>query len=75
MKSFVNPFVDIASTFFDSSFNPFLFDGTSFSVLSKSVLFTKLAISLLLAKFARFNLKSKTSAVNVLNSGVYLIYL
>ena len=36
--------------------------------------FTKLAISLLLAKFARFNLKSKISAVNLLYSGV-VIYL
>ena len=54
IKSFVNPFVDIALTFIDSSFNSFLFDVTSFSLLFKSVLFTKLAISLLLAKFAFF---------------------
>ena len=33
-----------------------------------------LEISLLLAKFARFNLKSKNSAVNLLNSGL-VIYL
>ena len=52
IKSFVNPFVDIVWNFFDSSFNSFLFDVTSFSLLSKSVFFTKLAISLLLAKVA-----------------------
>ena len=52
IKSFVNPFVDIAWNFFDSSFNSFLFDVTSFSLLSKSVFFTKLAKSLLLAKVA-----------------------
>ena len=75
IKSSVHLFVDLASTFLDSSFSSFLFDGTSLSLLSNSVLFTKLAISLLVAKFARFNLKSKTSAVNLLNSGVYLIYL
>ena len=31
IKSFVNPFIDIALTFFDSSFYLFLFDVTSFS--------------------------------------------
>ena len=36
--------------------------------------FTKLAISLLLAKFACANLASQFSAVNLLNSGV-VIYL
>ena len=46
MKYFVIPFVDFAVTFIDSSFNSFLFDVTSLSLLSKSVLFTKLAISL-----------------------------
>ena len=45
-----------------------------FSLLSKSVLFTNLAISLLLAKFACFNLAAKFSDVKVLNSGV-VIYL
>ena len=30
IKSFVNPFVDISLTFFDSSFNSFLFDVTFF---------------------------------------------
>ena len=55
MKSFVNPFVHIGLTFFDSSFYYFLFEVFSFS--SKLVFFTKLAISLLVVKFARFNLK------------------
>ena len=32
------PFVDIALTFFDSSFNSFLFDVTAFSLLLKSFL-------------------------------------
>ena len=66
------PLVDIALTFFDSSFNPFLFDVTYFSLLSKSVFFKKLAISILLATFALFNLKSKIAAVNLLNSGVVI---
>ena len=39
IKSFVNPFLDIALTFFGSSFNLFLFDATFFSLLSKSVNF------------------------------------
>ena len=43
IKFFVSPFVNIALTFFDISFNSLLF---------KSVLFTKSAIPLLLAKFA-----------------------
>ena len=70
----VNSFVDIALNFFDSSLNSFLFDVTPFSLLSKSVSFTKLAISLLLAKFAHFNLKSKIYATKLLNSGL-VIYL
>ena len=85
MKSFINPFIDIASTFFDSSFNSFS-TSTSFvlfelillsklnSLLTKSALFTKLVISVLLAKFACFNLAAKFSAVNLLNYGV-VIYL
>ena len=32
------PFVDIALTFFDSSFNSFLFDVAAFSLLLKSFL-------------------------------------
>ena len=43
-------------------------------LLSKSALFTILAISFLLAKFAFFNLAAKFSAVNLLHSGV-VIYL
>ena len=43
-----------------------------FSLSSKSVFFTKLAISLLLAKFARANLAAKFSAVNLINSGVVI---
>ena len=85
IKSFVNPFVGIASTFFDSSFNSFststyfiLFELLLLlkliSLLSKSVLFTKLPISLLLAEFACFNLAAKFSADNLVNSGI-VIYL
>ena len=70
IKSFVNPFIDIALTFFNVS----LIDVTSFSLLSKSDLFTKLAISLWLAKFPCFNFKLEIPAVNLLNSGV-VIYL
>ena len=50
----------------------FLFKFLSLS--SKSVLSTKLAISLLVAKFACVNFAARFSAVNLLNSGV-LIYL
>ena len=39
IESFVNPFVNIALTFFVSSFNSFLFDVTSFTLLSKPILF------------------------------------
>ena len=46
----------------------------SFHLLSKAVLFTKLAMSLLLAKYARFNLTSKTSVANFLYSGVVIYY-
>ena len=72
VKFFVYPFVDIALTFSDSSFNSFststcfiLFEVT---FLSKSVFFTKLAISFLLAKFAWANLAVTFSAANLLNS-------
>ena len=74
MKSFVNPSADIALTFLDSLFNSFLLDVISFSLLLKFDLFTKLAISLLLAKFACLSLAAKLSDVNLLNSGV-VIYL
>ena len=40
------------------------------SLLSKSILFIKLAISLLLANFACFNLAEKFANVNLLSSGV-----
>ena len=70
--SFVNHFVDIALTFFDSSFSSFLFDVTFFNLFLKSVLFTKIAISLLLVKFACFNLAVKISDVNLLNSGIVI---
>ena len=75
IKSFVNLFVDIAWTFFDDSFNSFLFDAIFFSLLSKSVFFfTKLAISFLLAKFACFILAVTFSDVNLIHSWV-VIYL
>ena len=68
IKSFVNPFVDITLTLSDSSFDSFLLDVTSFSSLSKSVFFTKLPLSLFLAKFACFGLAVKFSDVGLLNS-------
>ena len=71
IKSSVNPFVDISSTFFDSSFSTstclVLFELIlllKFNSLSKSVLCMKLAVSFLLAKFACFNLVANFSAVN-----------
>ena len=74
VESFLNGFVDIALTFFDSSFNSFLFDVTSFSLLSKSVFFTILPISFLLTKFACLSLALKSSTVNLFNCCV-VIYL
>ena len=71
---FVNTFPDIAFTFFDHSFNSFLSEVIFFSLLSKFVVFTKLAIWLSLAKFAFFTLEVKVSDVNLLNSRV-AIYL
>ena len=45
----------------------------NFLILSlKSVFFTKLAISPLVARFACFNLAVKVSAGNLLNSGVVI---
>ena len=58
-------FFDITLTFFDSSFNSFLFEVTFFSGSSKSVFLTKLGISLLLVKLA--NLVAKFSVVKLLN--------
>ena len=83
IKSLINNFVDVASTLFDSSFNSF---STSrcfalskvillLKLLLKSVLLTKLAISLLLAKFACFNVAAKFSDVIVLNSEVVMYLL
>ena len=72
MKSFVNPFVDIDLTFFDSSFNSFSFDVTFFSLLSKSVSFRKLEILILLANFGCFSLAEKFSVVNLLNFWVVI---
>ena len=84
IKSLVSPFVDIDLNFFDSSFSLFstsryfvLFKITFlfkfFSLSLKSVSFTKLAISLLLAKFVSANLEAKFSNVlNVLNSWVVI---
>ena len=45
-----------------------------FNLPSKSVFFTKLALSFLLAKFVWANLAAKSSVVNLLNSAV-VIYL
>ena len=65
---FVNSFFDIDLTFFDSSFDSFLFRVTVFILSSKSFFFTKLAISFLLAKFACFHLAVNFSDANLLNS-------
>ena len=85
IKYFLNSFVNIALPLSDSSFNWFS-TSTCFvlfgliyllkpdSLLSKSVLFAKLVISILLAKFACFNLAANFSDVKLLNSGV-VIYL
>ena len=59
-------FIYIALTFFDSLFNLFLFDIISFSLLVKSIFFTKL----LLAKFVGLNLAAKFCNVNLLNFGL-----
>ena len=73
IKSFVNPFVDIALTFFDS-FNSFFFDVTSFILLTKlPKLFTKLAYHFCLLNLLVLVLQ-QTFLMLTLNSGV-LIYL
>ena len=64
---FFNPFVDIALTFFDSSFNSILFDLKLFSLLPK-LFFTNLAISFLLAKFTCLSFAVKFSDVSLSNS-------
>ena len=63
---FVNPFVDIALTFLDSSFNSFLLDVKFCIWLLKSVVFVKLSITVLLAKFTSFDLEANFSDVNLL---------
>ena len=60
IKYFVNPFVDIAFTSFNSLFISFLVKVTVFSFPSKLVFFTKLAISFSIAKFAWFSLAVKS---------------
>ena len=85
IKSLVRPFVNIASSFFDRSFNllsvstsfvlfEVIFLFKFFSLSSRSVFKKSLAISCLLSKFACANLASKFSAVNLSNCGV-VIYL
>ena len=59
IKSLVNSFADIVLTFFDNSSNSLLFDATFFNLLSKSVFFTKLAISFLLVNFTCLSLAAK----------------
>ena len=74
IESFVNPFVDIALTFLDSSFNSFLFDVTSFSLLSKSVLFTKL---LTLGIYFALDSSKRSNSSQLSNTGYFsfnLIY-
>ena len=84
VKYFVNLFVDVALVFSDISFNSFststcyvqvhkvtfLFNG--FSLSSKSIFFTKVAASVLPARFACDNLAAKFTAVNLWNSGVVI---
>ena len=72
MKSFLNLFHDNDLTFCDNSFNSFFFKVTFFSLLSKSVFFTKLAIWNY--EIACFSLAVKISDVNSLNTWV-VIYL
>ena len=72
IKSFVNSFVNIALTFFASSFNSSLLDVKSFSSLSKSVFFTKLAISFSLAKLACLSLAVKKFDINWSHSWVVM---
>ena len=83
IKSFGDPFADIALTFPDTfPFNSvwtsacFLFFEVTFffSLLSKSAFFTKLGISFLLTKLVCANLAVKYSSVNLLNYWV-VIYL
>ena len=57
----------MALTFFDNSFNLFLFEVTFFSLLSKSVFFMEIAISFSLDKLACFSLALKFSDANLSN--------
>ena len=68
IKSFVNPFVDIALTFFGSSFNSFLFEVTFFSFFIKICLFYEISNIIFVAKFACANLAVKFYDFNLLNS-------
>ena len=76
----MNPFVDIALTIFDSSFNSYLF-VTSFSLLSKPVFFIKLAILFLFAKLTFFSLILFSTAVragvvaNLLMIGIMVLMI
>ena len=73
---FILMFLISVEHFFDSSFNSILFDIINFSFFyqNMSYLFTKLTISLFLAKYVCFSLAAKASAVKLLNYGV-VIYL
>ena len=55
----MNPFVDVAWTFFNNEYDSYLCDVKIFCLLSKSVFFTELAISFLLDKFASLSLAVK----------------
>ena len=55
----MNPFVDVALTFFDNEYDSYLCDIKIFCLLSKSVFFTELVISFLLDKSASFSLAVK----------------
>ena len=72
IKSFVNPFLDIAWTFFDSSANSFL-TSIGHVLLEVIILFKCFRLS---SKFYDIcaDLAAKVSDVNFLNSGV-VIYL
>ena len=85
IKYFINSFVDISVTLSDNSFSSFSM-ATCFVLLEltfllifinfswKSVVFTRSAISPLVANLACFNLAVKLTAVNLWNSWV-VIYL
>ena len=68
MKSFVNPFADIALAFFDSGFNSF-FCCNIFYLIVKICFYKTINITYV-AKFSCFDLGAKFPDVNLLNSGV-----